>query len=296
MVGRRRPLLRDVRRGRRAARTPAPRIALCGAGSSESPPPRETSRAQAGDLDARDGGSAAAAGAPATSQAPCAAEVRLGAVTSSIIRSYASRAVSPNEKKPWLSSTMPTVLRPGLGSGNARRTAAPGRSRASRTGSPPPSRRRSRGRAAAPSAVLVIASSASAWVWSTNWYGSIACRIVSTDGVGADGSVIAARSSLDHLRDRTAAPGWPAAARGRSRTGAKPGRLDRLQVPAAAFDVQDVLLVAEDVALADLHRGVAAAVQHQRRDPAPAGARCRRAARASPDSPPPLRRSTGSRP
>ena len=42
------------------------------------------------------------------------------------------------------------------------------------------------------------------------------------------------------------------------------GRLDGLQVPAAALDVQDVFVLAEQVLLHQLDRGVAAAVQHQR--------------------------------
>ncbi len=42
------------------------------------------------------------------------------------------------------------------------------------------------------------------------------------------------------------------------------GRLDGLEIPAAALDVQDVLVVAQQVALGQLDRGVAAAVQHQR--------------------------------
>src|SRR5207302_11509353 len=37
----------------------------------------------------------------------------------------------------------------------------------------------------------------------------------------------------------------------------------RFQVPAAAFHVEDRFLLAEQGFLADLHRGVAAAVQHQ---------------------------------
>ena len=41
------------------------------------------------------------------------------------------------------------------------------------------------------------------------------------------------------------------------------GRLYGLQVPAAAFDVQDVFVLAEQVLLHQLDRGVAAAVQHQ---------------------------------
>ena len=42
------------------------------------------------------------------------------------------------------------------------------------------------------------------------------------------------------------------------------GRLDELQIPAAALHIQDVFLVAEQIALADLHRGVAPAVQDER--------------------------------
>jgi hypothetical protein len=42
------------------------------------------------------------------------------------------------------------------------------------------------------------------------------------------------------------------------------GGFDRLQVPAAALDVEDRLRAAEAVALADLDRGVAAAVQDER--------------------------------
>ncbi len=40
-------------------------------------------------------------------------------------------------------------------------------------------------------------------------------------------------------------------------------RLDRFQIPAAAFDVEDRLLLAEQVFLPDLDRSVAATVQHQ---------------------------------
>ncbi len=42
-------------------------------------------------------------------------------------------------------------------------------------------------------------------------------------------------------------------------------RLDRAEVPARALDAQDLDLVAEQVPLAGLHRGVAAAMQHQAR-------------------------------
>ncbi len=44
----------------------------------------------------------------------------------------------------------------------------------------------------------------------------------------------------------------------------KIGFLDRFEVTSAALDVEDVLLVAEDIALADLDRGIAPAVQDQR--------------------------------
>src|SRR5256885_12598857 len=40
-------------------------------------------------------------------------------------------------------------------------------------------------------------------------------------------------------------------------------RLDRFQIPAAAFDVEDRFLFAEQVFLTDLDRSVAATVQHQ---------------------------------
>ena len=43
----------------------------------------------------------------------------------------------------------------------------------------------------------------------------------------------------------------------------KSGRLDSLQVPAAALDVQDVFVLAEQILLHQLDRGVAAAVQYQ---------------------------------
>ena len=43
----------------------------------------------------------------------------------------------------------------------------------------------------------------------------------------------------------------------------KARRLDRLEVPAAALHVEDGLLAPEEVLLVDLHRRVAAAVQHQ---------------------------------
>ena len=46
--------------------------------------------------------------------------------------------------------------------------------------------------------------------------------------------------------------------------GGKSLRLDRLQVPAAALHVEDRLFLAEEVFFADLDRGVAASVQHQR--------------------------------
>ena len=59
--------------------------------------------------------------------------------------------------------------------------------------------------------------------------------MVSTDGVGADGSVQAGQAQDALESDRGEA-----------------GRLDRLQVPAAALDVQDQLFVAENVAFANL--------------------------------------------
>src|SRR6202023_1618227 len=40
--------------------------------------------------------------------------------------------------------------------------------------------------------------------------------------------------------------------------------LDGLEVPAAPLDVEDLFLLAEEIAPAQLDRGVAAAVQHQR--------------------------------
>ncbi len=43
----------------------------------------------------------------------------------------------------------------------------------------------------------------------------------------------------------------------------EPGGLDELEVPAAALDVKNRLLVAEAVALADLDGGIAAAVQDE---------------------------------
>src|SRR5215210_8070569 len=44
----------------------------------------------------------------------------------------------------------------------------------------------------------------------------------------------------------------------------EPGRLDGLQVPPAPLDVEDVLLLAEQIALADLDRRVSPAMEHQR--------------------------------
>ena len=41
-------------------------------------------------------------------------------------------------------------------------------------------------------------------------------------------------------------------------------RLDRLEVPATALDVQHILFFAKDILLADFHRGVATAMQYQR--------------------------------
>ena len=45
--------------------------------------------------------------------------------------------------------------------------------------------------------------------------------------------------------------------------GGESGRFDSLEVPAAAFDIEDVLELAKEIALADLDRRVATAVQHQ---------------------------------
>lgn len=47
----------------------------------------------------------------------------------------------------------------------------------------------------------------------------------------------------------------------------EPHLFDRFQTPAAALDVEDVLFLAEEAALAELDRSVAAAVQDQRRVP-----------------------------
>src|SRR4029077_4645574 len=53
------------------------------------------------------------------------------------------------------------------------------------------------------------------------------------------------------------------APRGGRAQGREPPRRDRLQIPAAPLDVEDLLGLAETVRLADLDRRVAAAVQHQ---------------------------------
>src|SRR3990167_7554451 len=47
-----------------------------------------------------------------------------------------------------------------------------------------------------PSAVLVMAITASAWVWSTYWYGRMACRIASTEGVGAEARPLCVSNSF----------------------------------------------------------------------------------------------------
>ena len=125
-------------------------------------------------------------------------------------------------------------------------------------------RRRSRGCALRRRGVLVMASTASAWVWSTNLYGRIACRIVSTDGAGAPARVMLRRELVHHLRVGQRPRSLASFSRWARRTGAKPGRLDRLEVPAAALDVEEVLVLADEVPRGELDRGVAAAVQHQR--------------------------------
>ena len=48
------------------------------------------------------------------------------------------------------------------------------------------------------------------------------------------------------------------------RHGGEAGSLDGLEIPAAAFHVEDVLVLAEEILLAQLDRGIAAAVQDQR--------------------------------
>ncbi len=58
---------------------------------------------------ARRGGGDAERGAVGRSHAPCCARNASAIVTSMIIRSYDSRAESPNEKIPCCISTMPTV-------------------------------------------------------------------------------------------------------------------------------------------------------------------------------------------
>src|SRR3954464_9582954 len=45
--------------------------------------------------------------------------------------------------------------------------------------------------------------------------------------------------------------------------GREPRRLYRLQVPAGTFDVKNFLLLADDVLLAHLHRGVASAMKDE---------------------------------
>ena len=167
----------------------------------------------------------AAAAATARCQAPCASRYVLGARTSSIIRSYDSRARLAEREEAVVEQHHADRCSGRLGSAN--------RSAHSRARSKPgitygdhdaPSRRRSRATRCSPVGVLVIASSASAWVWSTNVYGRIACRIVSTDGVGADGvesSPPAARCTISRVGEARRASA--SAEHGSSRTGAKPG-------------------------------------------------------------------------
>jgi hypothetical protein len=75
-----------------------------------------------------------------------------------------------------------------------------------------------------------------------------------------------AQQGVDHLGiaqalERGQSPQGRQAERGEA------GGRDRLEVPAAPLDVQDLLLLAEQVPRARLDRGVAAAVQHQRAVP-----------------------------
>ena len=138
------------------------------------------------------------------------------------------------------------------------RSPAGGRARApgARRRPPAPARRRSAGRSGS--------STALACVWSTNSCGRKACSSISTDGLGAVGSSRLARwtrtmsSSLSGLaraqlaQAARAAP--PACPRARSR-----------HVAARALDAQHLVRLAEQIGHLGLERGVAAAVQHERR-------------------------------
>src|ERR1041384_2743346 len=111
-----------------------------------------------------------------------------------------------------------------------------------------------------PSGEFDAESTASAWVWSTYLCGRIACRMVSTDGEGAQHVRV---ELVHHLRiGELREPGELAHVAERDRREAR--GLDRLEVPAAALHVEHVLFLAEQVLLAQLDRGVASAVQHER--------------------------------
>jgi GNAT superfamily N-acetyltransferase len=114
-----------------------------------------------------------------------------------------------------------------------------------------------------PSGELEIDSTASAWVWSTYRWGRIACSKRLDRGRGRAGAQRVRGELVDHLRvgerrQRRQASHVVEVDRREA------GRLDRLQVPAAALHVEDVVFLAEQVLLAQLDRGVAAAVQHER--------------------------------
>ena len=152
--------------------------------------------------------------------------------------------MAPKEKMPWFSSTMPTVFATRFG--REPRGAQPREIEA----------RHHVGDDDDEVAVdladprLAVGgvgdrSTASAWVWSTKLYGRIACRIASTDGAGAAGAGQRACASSLTIAGSDSAGSCASALQVREPHRREAGRLDGLEVPAAALDVEDLLVVAE---------------------------------------------------
>ena len=176
---------------------------------------------------------------------------------------------------PCFSSTSPSTV--GIGLENLGRLLGEQEARHDIGHEPQPARRRDRRSARRASGWSARLSTAVAWVWSTNLCGRNACSSVSTDGLGAPGSSRLARCTRTMSSSASASRGAQFAQR-REPHRRQPGRLDRRHVPAAALDAQHLGLARRADRQPRLDRGVAAAMQHQPRVAARAGARYRRAA------------------
>ncbi len=256
-------LLGDARRGRRAARTPMPPGPSSGRRSSGARPPA-TPRCRSSASGTRNGSPGSAVeSASSSAQAPCvvAGTPRRGRRARSCAR---------------------TIRAPCRRTRRGRGSAAPSRrclgpSSAGKLERAPPREHEARHHVrndhdlvavelatrARPDGVFITRAARPDACGRRSAQGRIACRIASTDGVGAAGSTVAARSSrtISASDSASSSASWR---RTRMRTGAKPAASIDREVPPGPFHVEEVHGLAEDIRLRDLDGRVAAPVQHER--------------------------------